>query len=188
MSKDNSLHVWLEASYRLFAEEGPEGIQVERLARMLQLNKSGFYHYFGDRDTHIKMLMEKHLNVAKEMAMDLEKIRQFDPEFMNFLIKYATPVMLHNQLIQHRSNKLLYQAYLSVNGVVDPLVIKLFADFIGFKDHLEFSEQYYHQVRDMFYSQISFERLNYLFLKDFLYQAREVILQAAAISSQKTES
>jgi hypothetical protein len=37
---------WLDVGYKIFAHEGPEGIQVERLARILGVNKSGFYHFF----------------------------------------------------------------------------------------------------------------------------------------------
>ena len=48
MEKHKNSSVWTEEGYRLFAKEGLDGIQVERLARILSLNKSGFYHYFGD--------------------------------------------------------------------------------------------------------------------------------------------
>ena len=58
MEKAKNLSVWTEAGYKLFAEEGLEGIQVERLARILQLNKSGFYHYFGDLDGYCEELIK----------------------------------------------------------------------------------------------------------------------------------
>ena len=48
MEKHKNSSVWTEEGYCLFAKEGLHGIQVERLARILGLNKSEFYHYFGD--------------------------------------------------------------------------------------------------------------------------------------------
>jgi AcrR family transcriptional regulator len=50
MEKAKNSSAWTEVGYALFAEEGLDGIQVERLARILKLNKSGFYHYFRDLD------------------------------------------------------------------------------------------------------------------------------------------
>ena len=60
MEKAKNSSVWTEVGYNLFAEEGIEGIQVERLARILQLNKSGFYHYFGDIDGYCEELINLH--------------------------------------------------------------------------------------------------------------------------------
>lgn len=44
--KNNSEHTWIEAGYEQFAAEGLEGIQVERLARITGLNKSGYLPLF----------------------------------------------------------------------------------------------------------------------------------------------
>jgi AcrR family transcriptional regulator len=41
---------WIKKGYSLLAKEGLSGIQVGSLARMMGVNKSGFYLHFGDRD------------------------------------------------------------------------------------------------------------------------------------------
>ena len=174
--------VWIEAGYSQFALEGLEGIQVERLAKILDLNKSGYYHYFGNRISYLEALMHKHLKHGIEIAQDLQQIQQFDPEFMGVLIKYTTSILVHNQLVRNRHDMLLVQTYDQVNNVVDPIITKLFADFIGFKSHLEFTSKYYGQVRDMFYAQITAERMNYPFLREFMYKSRAVIQQAVEIA------
>jgi AcrR family transcriptional regulator len=184
MTNSTTRQTWIDTGYDLFAKEGLEGIQVERLARILNLNKSGYYHYFGDRNSYIESLMQKQIEYAHQLVKDFSQVRQFDPQFMEVLIKHTTAVMVHNQLVRNRHDELLLQTYQQVNDIVDPVVIRLFADFIGFKDYLEFATKYYSQVRDMFYTQISFERMNYPFLRDFMYQAKEVIQQAAAIASK----
>jgi AcrR family transcriptional regulator len=43
----SKINTWIKAGYKLLGTEGMDGIKVERLARILDLNKSGFYHYFG---------------------------------------------------------------------------------------------------------------------------------------------
>jgi AcrR family transcriptional regulator len=60
MPKPATYRVWIENGYALFAQDGLDGIQVERLAKMVSLNKSGFYHYFGDRESFLEELMKHH--------------------------------------------------------------------------------------------------------------------------------
>jgi AcrR family transcriptional regulator len=184
MSKNNSEHTWIEAGYDQFAAEGLEGIQVERLARITGLNKAGYYHYFGDRETFLEKLMEHHLQLAITYTNELKQIRQFDPEYMELLIKYATPLMVTSQLVRNRHDELLVRTHQQINEMIDPVLSKLFADFIGHKDHLEFSTKYYNQVRYMFHAQITPERINYPYLRDFLYEARDVIQQAIELAEK----
>ncbi len=187
MSKNNSEHTWIEAGYEQFAAEGLEGIQVERLARITSLNKSGYYHYFGERDTFLEKLMEHHLHLGITYTNELKQIQQFDPEYIELLIKYATQLMFTSQLVRNRHHQLLVRTHQKINEMVDPVLSKLFADFIGFKDHREFSDRYYNQVRYMFHAKITPERMNYPYLRDFLYEARDVIQLAIELSA-KTET
>lgn len=182
MSKDNAEHLWIEAGYKQFAEEGLEGIGVERLARITGLNKAGYYHYFGDRDTFLEKLMAHHLHLTKPYTDELKQVKQFDPEYIELLIKYTIPLMVNSQLVRNRHVPLFANTHRLTNDKVDPVLSKLFADFIGFSDHMEFSSRYYDQVRYMFHSQITFERMNYPFLRNFLYEAREVIRQAVELA------
>jgi AcrR family transcriptional regulator len=182
MSKHNAEHTWIEAGYNQFAAEGLEGIQVERLARITGLNKSGYYHYFGDRDTYVEKLMDHHLQIAAQYTNELKHVQNFDPEYIELIIKYKTPIMFSTHLIINHHDKLLQRTQELVNEMVDPVLSKLFADFIGFSDHLEFVSKYYNQVRYMFHAQISPENMNYPFLRDFLYEAREVIQRAVELA------
>ena len=184
MSKHNSEPIWIEAGYNQFAAEGIEGIQVERLSRITGLNKAGYYHYFGDRESFLEKLMERHLQLAESYTRDLKKIQHFDPEYMELLIQYAKQLMFTNQLVRNREIELLRNTHQLVNEMVDPILSKLFADFIGFNDYIEFSTRYYNQVRYMFHAQISPERINYPFLRDFMYEAREVIQGAVELAAK----
>jgi len=188
MSKNNSEHTWIEAGYEQFAVEGLEGIQVERLARITGLNKSGYYHYFGDRDTFLEKLMEYHLHFAESYISELKQIKDFDPEYIELLIKYHTRLMFTNQLVRNRHDKLMVKTLARVNEMIDPVLSKLFADFIGHQDHLEFSTKYYNQVRYMFHAQITPDRMTYTFLRDFLYEAREVIQRAVEFAAKTQTS
>jgi len=188
MSKNNSEHSWIEAGYDQFAAEGLEGIQVERLARITGLNKSGYYHYFGDRETFLEKLMAYHLHLAITYTNELKQVQQFDPEYIQLLIRHSKQLMFSTQLVKNRHDKLLVRTHEKINEMVDPVLSKLFADFIGFKDHLEFSTKYFNQVRYMFHAQITPERMTYPFLRDFMYEAREVIQRAVELAAKTQTS
>ncbi|MCH6235006.1 TetR/AcrR family transcriptional regulator [Cognataquiflexum rubidum] len=185
MSKINSEHTWIDAGYSQFGAEGLEGLQVERLSRITGLNKSGYYHYFGDKETFLEKLMENHQTLASIFAEDLRQIKEFDPEFMEVLIKHTPKLMFHNQLVRNREEKILEKCYNLVNDIIDPIASKLFGNFIGLKDNNAFSFRYFQQVRDTFYSQITLKRMNYLFLRDFMYEARDVIQRALELGSER---
>lgn len=184
MSDRTTRQEWIETGYVHFATEGLDRVNVERLAKSLRLSKSGFYHYFGDQESYLETLMEHHITMGRRLAADLLNVRTIDPEFINLLIRYRLPVLAHNQLVRYRHHDLLYQTYKKVNLLVDHIIADLFASFIGFQDHLEFSTKYYSQVRDMFYTQVTPERLNYAFLSEFLNDAKETIRHAVAIASK----
>jgi len=184
MSKNNSEHTWIEAGYNQFAAEGLEGLQVERLARITGLNKAGYYHYFGNQETFLEKLMEHHLLVTISHTNELKQVQQLDPEYIELLIKYTTPVMFNSQLVRHQHNQLLSSTYKQVNEMTSPVVSQLFADFIGFHDHVEFSAKYFSQVRLMFHAKITFDRMNYPYMRDLLYEARGVIQQAIEIAAK----
>jgi len=79
---------WVEAGYGFFALEGPEGINIEKIARKIGLNKSGFYHHFGDREVFIQKILEYHLQRNEQFYAELLHASQFDPDVLNLIIKY----------------------------------------------------------------------------------------------------
>lgn len=175
MSKKNSINIWIETGYELFAAEGLEGIQVERLARVTTLNKSGYYHYFGDRESFLEHLMKYHLIQAHAIANDLRLIKNFDPDFIEILLKHSLQVIAHMQLVRNRHDKLLNEVFKQANGFVDLALLPSWAEFIGTPNNHEFALKYFEQVRDMFYSRITFKTMNHDFLKSLIYEAKGLL-------------
>ena len=68
-----TINRWIEAGYEIFAHEGPEGVQIEKLARKVGLNKSGFYHYFSDRDVFFTRLLEYHYQLNEQCFKELSE-------------------------------------------------------------------------------------------------------------------
>ncbi|HMG91387.1 MAG TPA: helix-turn-helix domain-containing protein [Chryseolinea sp.] len=51
------IEIWLKAGYKLLGREGMEGVKIERIARVLNLNKSGFYYYFKTMEGFLTCLL-----------------------------------------------------------------------------------------------------------------------------------
>ena len=98
MEKQKNSSVWTEEGYRLFAKEGLYGIQVERLARILSLNKSGFYHYFGDIEGFCSALVELHKKKVGEFLQEVAVTKKLDPDYLHLLLKYREMVTFQVQL------------------------------------------------------------------------------------------
>jgi len=88
MEKRKNQSIWIEAGYELFAFEGVEGIQIERLARIVDHNKSSFYHYFGDLEGFFADLVKQHVELTDRYNDELKKITTIDPEFIQLLVDF----------------------------------------------------------------------------------------------------
>jgi AcrR family transcriptional regulator len=177
MNISNSYKIWIEAGYSQFAMNGLEGIQVERLARITHLNKSGFYHYFGDRETFLEQLMKHHYSVAITLTNEIHQVQHIDPDLFTLLIKYRTPVIAHMQLVRNRHHALLHEHYQKVNKLVDLVVAPSWAKYLGMPDNLPLAHRYFEQARDAFYSRISYENMNEAYLREFFQEARKLVTE-----------
>jgi AcrR family transcriptional regulator len=89
VEKANNISLWMEQGYTLFAEEGLEGIHIERLARILHLNKSGFYHYFADLEGYYEGLIKLHDQKVSLFVHDVGQAKKLDPDYLLVLVKHA---------------------------------------------------------------------------------------------------
>ena len=175
--KNNAFRTWIEAGYSLFAERGLDGIQVEILSRSVNLNKSGFYHYFGDREGFLKEMMKHHYHQAERLAIDIGaiNIKRFAPDFVGVLLRYATPVMLHMQLVRYRHDYLMNEWFETVNKLVDPTILPGWSAFIGIPEKPDIALRYFEIVRDTFYARVTAESMNEAFLRELLNETRGIV-------------
>jgi AcrR family transcriptional regulator len=153
-SRETNLQHWINTGYTLFAEEGLEALNVERLARVAGLSKSGFYHHFRDREGFLENILDFHLSIAGKMLGELQNMEAVDPDLLIILLRWKTSVLAHQQLVKNRSNRRCLECLNRVNNIVDPVVVPLWARFIGLPDNPTLAFHYYDIVRDMFYARL----------------------------------
>ena len=62
---------WINLGYKLFSEQGVTGINVEKMARKLKVNKSSFYWYFKTKKEFIQQLTEFWITIETEQIIRL---------------------------------------------------------------------------------------------------------------------
>jgi AcrR family transcriptional regulator len=183
MEKVKNSLLWTEEGYNIFAKEGLDGIHVERLARILHLNKSGFYHYFGDLEGYCVELIRMHEKKVNIFLGSTNQLKKIDPDYLLLLIEHTPTVMFQVQLTRHKEIHSFYQASEKVDHLVNIAVRSLWNDFLGINGSPDLAMRYFYIVRDMFYTRIGFENLNYQFLHNFVTEAKSVIDQIAERNS-----
>jgi AcrR family transcriptional regulator len=174
INKTKSYNTWIRAGYKLFALEGPEGIQIERLARILDLNKSGFYHYFGSHETYFEHLMQHHVQNVDHMMEIVQSIQHFTPEFALLLADHSIPVLAQKQLQRACHIPLFANTYVEVNKKIDSIVLSQWADFIEIPNNPTLALRYLVFVRDLFYARVTPATLNFEFVYNFGIEAKEI--------------
>jgi AcrR family transcriptional regulator len=175
--KQKNQSLWTEEGYQLFAEEGLDGIQVERLARILGLNKSGFYYYFSDLEGYCTELLSLHQNKISEFLREVRQIKKFDPDYLQLLMKHATTFMFQVQLTRHKSKSSFYEASEIVDHRINLAVRALWSEYVDDPGHSDLSIRYYYIIRDMIYARISFRKLEYDFLRSMVSEARALFIE-----------
>ena len=187
MEKAKNSSIWTEAGYDLFAEEGIEGIQVERLARILNLNKSGFYHYFGDLDGYCEELIKLHKRKADVYLADVANVKSIDPDYLMVLVQHKVPCMFHLQLIRSTGNLLFYKTAEQIDQQEDVLVGEMWSDYLGIHDHPMLAIRYFNIVRDMLYARVSFKNFDYHLLRKLVAEAKAVMQQMIDAKELETD-
>lgn len=161
------------------AREGLKGLQVEGLARNLNLNKSGFYHYFGDLDSFCKALIQMHERIAENYFQELREINTIDPDYFHLLMRYKVSVMFQMQLFMVKNNQLFQSIAGQIERKENTIVQPLWSEYWGIADNPDITIRYFNIVRDMFYARITFENFEYSYLKNLIAETKEIIHQVS---------
>jgi AcrR family transcriptional regulator len=175
MLKTTIQALWTEAGYDIFAREGIEGIQVERIARIIARNKSAFYHYFGDTEGYMKQLLVLHKEKARLFLADIRTVTTIDPDYLKLVVKHKIPVLFHIQLIRTKNPEFVIVAQ-EIDNAENEVLQDVWMTYVGIHDNAELAGRYLNFVRDMFYTRMRFS-MDYVFLRDLMTEAKLLMQQ-----------
>ena len=175
MVKSTTASLWLEEGYLLFAKHGPDTVRVEKLARGIHMNKSGFYHYFGDQEGYWDELLRLHELKASAYLKDVALIRSIDPEYFQLLMKHKVSTLFHMQLMRMRINPAVARLIEVIDQEEERVLSDVWSDFLGIHERPQLAARYFDLVRGMFYSRITFANFEYPYLFELITEARALM-------------
>ena len=154
---------WIEAGYELFAFSGPKEFKVEKLASLVGMNKSGFYHYFLDREFFFEELMKYHEQNGKKFAHELSLLKEFMPAYIQLLMKYNTEVQVQMQLRKNFKVPFCKEYYYKVKNRNNVYQIPLFAKYLNLTD-LQLATEMFEIVSDLMVTRLITDKITPDFL------------------------
>jgi AcrR family transcriptional regulator len=177
-----SMQIWVHAGYEEFALYGLEGIKVERLAKKLNRNKSGYYHYFVEHRFFLEALMDHHMAMAKKIQSKMKEIKNFENDFIQILLEFRINILAHSQLVANRNDDFFVEYYNRINEIVELEVIPKWSVYLGLGHNKKLASQLFEIFREMFYAQITPEHMNWKFLSEFIFHAKQIVEDISHLS------
>ena len=171
----SKIDTWIQAGYNLLATEGIDGIKIERLAKILQLNKSGFYHYFGTMESYVKNLLQYHICIAKGIAGEIARCQNIDPDLLLLIVKHKVFFLVESQLLVKRRPAQIDDQIDEAGRIVNEELLPLWRKTNELPHDDSVALAYLNIIRHFFYAQVDAAHINYEFLHKLTVDTKEVM-------------
>lgn len=175
---------WIEEGYRIFAEEGPAGLKVEKLAKQVGKNKSSFYHLFAEMDLFVQSILDLHMVQAKEFARK-EKEASDKEGLIRVILDHKVDLLFNRQLRIHRDTKKFEKYFNLVNEISVPAVLPVWKKIIGLHENVQLAEMVLHLSLENFFLQITSETLNETWLNGYFDRIRQMVYHFQLMAKEK---
>ncbi len=166
---------WILEGYNLFSKDGPKGLKVEVISRIVNKSKSSFYHHFADIECFIEELLALHLERAKIIAERERSCKSIDPALINLLLEVKQDLFFNRQLRVNRSNPAFKQCFGKANQLVGDAFLEVWTKEIGLENKPKLAEIFFGLVLENFYLQLTEETLTHEWLSDYFKNIRLVV-------------
>lgn len=90
---------WIEVGYKLFAEIGSEALNAEKLSTIVGLNRSSFYHYFGDMEVFEMAILNYHVQRYRIFGEIIKGYENFEQLFTDEVYQHQDALAFQRQLM-----------------------------------------------------------------------------------------
>lgn len=168
---------WLEIGFRHFAEFGPDQISIKRMADELNVPRSTFYHYFGDKDNLIEELLIIYLKAVDEyVAEGTTTCKKLIPDLHVLLYKYIDGLKFSRQLLINRHNPIYNLVYTRVRKKANKFIIPLFVDYYNFNIPYKTAEDLWDSLSDSWYSRLDPNKISVEYMIKLTEEIMDVVL------------
>lgn len=166
---------WIQAGYELFAEEGPTGLKVERLARQVGKSKSSFYHHFADLEVFIEFLLAFHMDRSREIADRERQCNNVIPELLEVILAVKQDLFFSRQLRIHRHIPKFKACFEASSHEVGDAIIGIWAKELGLKGNSHLALMVLNLSLENFYLQITPQSLTYEWLEEYVRGLKQMV-------------
>ncbi len=174
--------IWITSGYTLFAQQGPNGLKIEQLARIVGKSKSSFYHHFADLDLFISMLFEYHLERSSLVYEAAAACESMVPGLLNVILTYKEDLFFHRQVRINRHLPNYTNVMESFHRPVEEAFLGIWAKALHLDRQHYIAQALLGLVVDNFYMRVTREHLNPEWLTDYF---QEIITMVESIKRGK---
>jgi len=171
----SKIDTWIRAGYKLLGTEGMDGIKVERLAKILALNKSGFYHYFGTMEAYVKSLLDHHVSLAKNIASEIANCQNIDPDLLLLVVKHKQFFLVESQLLVKSRPAHMDEDLDEAGRIVNEQLLPLWRKTSDIPEDASAALGFLNIIRHFFYARMDGEHIDYEFLHALAVETQDVL-------------
>jgi len=162
--------LWLTTAYEICAVEGFDSLKIERLAKIVGISKSSFYHYFADLESFVYELLEYHYERCLILAKREKECSQIYPQLIDLLVDHKTDLLFHRQLRINREKPRFGKAVETSSEILGNYAVMLWTKDINQKLSQTQLGGLFKIATDNFYMRINEHNLNRKFLIDYFVE------------------
>ena len=176
---------WIKIGYDLFANEGPNGLKIESLARKVAKNKSSFYHHFADIEVFTDQLLAYHIKQSKAIALQAKNCKTIDPDLIQLLIASKTDILFNRHLRIHRDHAAFKKCFLEANQPVEEALLPIWTEALGLNSKKHLAKIILNLTIENFYLQVTDKNLKYEWLVSYFDEIKKMVLAMEMPSNEQ---
>jgi AcrR family transcriptional regulator len=166
---------WIEAGYRSFALNGPDGLKVEVMAREISRSKSSFYHFFSSPDVFELEMLDYHIIQSERIAVKERQCETLVPDLIEILLEYKIDLLFNRQLRVFRSNDKYRETLKRSDAIVEGALLEVWAKDLGLENRELLAENLFNHSLEGFYLQLSEETLTFDWLRSYFTTLKDLV-------------
>ncbi len=180
--KETIRQPWINIGYELFSQQGPKGLKVAVLSKLVNKNKSSFYHHFADIEVFTAFLLVHHLERTKEIAIRAKACEKMVPDMLHLLVNIKQDLLFNRQLRINRQLPEFKSCFEKANKIVENAFIKIWSEALGLDEKENLAQIVLNLTVENFYLQITAETLCYDWILNYF---NEILLMVKVLRTSK---
>jgi len=142
---------WITAGYNLFGEIGAESLNVEKLSNIVALNRSSFYHYFGDMELFETTILNHHIERYRTFGEIIKNYEKFEELFTPEVYNHQDALAFQRQLMINQGISRYKQCSDNARKFTEQKTFELWSVFSKIKKESESEWILFRALRDFYF-------------------------------------